>query len=30
MPPATEWADGAVEIVDNVASQKLRAGRPGG
>jgi methionine-rich copper-binding protein CopC len=26
----TEWADGAVEIVDNVASQKLRAGGPAG
>lgn len=26
----TEWADGAVEIVDNVASQKLRAGAPAG
>jgi methionine-rich copper-binding protein CopC len=25
-----EWADGAVEIVDNVASQKLRAGAPAG
>jgi MYXO-CTERM domain-containing protein len=26
----TEWADGAVEIVDNVASQKLKAGAPAG
>ncbi len=26
----TEWADGAVEIVDNVVSQKLRAGGPAG
>lgn len=26
----TEWADGAVEIVDNVASQKLLAGAPAG
>lgn len=25
-----EWADGAVEIVDNVASQKLKAGAPAG
>ncbi len=25
-----EWADGAVEIVDNVASQKLMAGAPAG
>ncbi|WP_045732790.1 copper resistance protein CopC [Pseudarthrobacter chlorophenolicus] len=25
-----EWADGAVEIVDNVASQKLRPGGPAG
>jgi methionine-rich copper-binding protein CopC len=25
-----EWADGNVEIVDNVASQKLRAGAPAG
>jgi methionine-rich copper-binding protein CopC len=25
-----EWADGAVEIVDNVASPKLRAGAPAG
>ena len=29
-PPATNWADGAVEIVDNVASQKLKAGAPAG
>lgn len=26
----TDWAEGAVEIVDNVASQKLRAGAPAG
>lgn len=26
----TEWADGSVEIVDNVVSQKLRAGGPAG
>jgi methionine-rich copper-binding protein CopC len=26
----TNWAEGAVEIVDNVASQKLRAGAPSG
>ena len=26
----TNWSDGAVEIVDNVASQKLRAGAPAG
>jgi len=26
----TEWAEGPVEIVDNVASQKLRAGGPAG
>ncbi|TLM87022.1 copper resistance CopC family protein [Pseudarthrobacter sp. NamE5] len=26
----TEWADGPVEIVDNIASQKLRAGGPAG
>ncbi len=26
----SEWADGAVEIVDNVASQKLKAGAPAG
>ncbi|WP_427134469.1 copper resistance CopC family protein [Pseudarthrobacter sp. S9] len=26
----TNWADGAVEIVDNVASQKLRSGAPAG
>ncbi|MET4591065.1 copper resistance CopC family protein [Arthrobacter sp. 754] len=26
----TEWADGAVEIVDNVASQKLKSGAPAG
>ncbi|VXC32742.1 Copper resistance CopC family protein [Arthrobacter sp. 9AX] len=26
----TEWADGTVEIVDNVASQKLKAGAPAG
>jgi copper resistance protein C len=26
----TEWADGPVEIVDNVASQKLKAGGPAG
>jgi methionine-rich copper-binding protein CopC len=26
----SEWAAGAVEIVDNVASQKLRAGAPAG
>ena len=26
----TNWADGAVEIVDNVASQKLKAGAPAG
>jgi methionine-rich copper-binding protein CopC len=26
----TNWAEGAVEIVDNVASQKLRAGAPAG
>ena len=26
----TEWADGAVQIVDNVATQKLRAGGPAG
>ncbi|HEY8701108.1 MAG TPA: copper resistance CopC family protein [Arthrobacter sp.] len=25
-----EWADGAVDIVDNVASQKLKAGAPAG
>jgi methionine-rich copper-binding protein CopC len=25
-----QWADGAVEIVDNVASQKLKAGAPAG
>jgi methionine-rich copper-binding protein CopC len=25
-----EWAEGAVEIVDNVASQKLKAGAPAG
>jgi methionine-rich copper-binding protein CopC len=25
-----EWADGAVEIVDNVASQQLKAGAPAG
>jgi methionine-rich copper-binding protein CopC len=25
-----EWADGAVEIVDNVASEKLKAGAPAG
>lgn len=25
-----EWADGALEIVDNVASQKLRGGAPAG
>jgi methionine-rich copper-binding protein CopC len=25
-----EWADGAVEIVDNVASQRLKAGAPAG
>ncbi|MEO8282559.1 MAG: copper resistance CopC family protein [Pseudarthrobacter sp.] len=25
-----EWADGGVEIVDNVASQKLKAGAPAG
>jgi methionine-rich copper-binding protein CopC len=25
-----EWADGAVQIVDNVASQKLKAGAPAG
>jgi methionine-rich copper-binding protein CopC len=25
-----EWADGAVEIVDNVASQKLKGGAPAG
>lgn len=26
----TNWADGAVQIVDNVASQKLKAGAPAG
>lgn len=26
----TNWSDGAVEIVDNVASQKLKAGAPAG
>lgn len=26
----TEWAEGPVQIVDNVASQKLRAGAPAG
>ncbi|MFP5311078.1 MAG: copper resistance protein CopC [Actinomycetes bacterium] len=26
----TEWADGAVQIIDNVASQKLRSGGPAG
>jgi copper resistance protein C len=26
----SEWADGAVEIVDNVASQKLKSGAPAG
>lgn len=26
----TDWADGAVEIVDNVASQKLKTGAPAG
>ncbi|WP_457965324.1 copper resistance protein CopC [Arthrobacter sp. D1-29] len=26
----TEWADGAVEIVDNVVSQKLKGGAPAG
>jgi methionine-rich copper-binding protein CopC len=26
----TEWAEGPVEIVDNVASQKLKAGAPAG
>ena len=26
----TNWADGGVEIVDNVASQKLKAGAPAG
>ena len=26
----TEWADGSVQIVDNVASQKLRPGGPAG
>ena len=26
----TDWADGKVEIVDNVASQKLREGAPAG
>ena len=26
----TNWADGAVEIVDNVASQKLKTGAPAG
>ncbi|WP_258804674.1 copper resistance CopC family protein [Pseudarthrobacter sp. NS4] len=26
----TEWAEGPVEIIDNVASQKLRAGGPAG
>lgn len=26
----TNWADGAVQIVDNVASQKLRSGAPAG
>jgi methionine-rich copper-binding protein CopC len=26
----TEWADGAVQIVDNVATQKLRSGGPAG
>ncbi|HEX9226344.1 MAG TPA: copper resistance CopC family protein, partial [Arthrobacter sp.] len=26
----TNWADGAVEIVDNVASQKLKPGAPAG
>ncbi|MCU1517007.1 MAG: copper resistance protein CopC [Pseudarthrobacter sp.] len=29
-PTGSEWADGAVEIVDNVASQKLKAGAPAG
>ncbi|MDZ4092917.1 MAG: copper resistance protein CopC [Arthrobacter sp.] len=29
-PAGTNWADGAVEIVDNVASQKLKAGAPAG
>jgi methionine-rich copper-binding protein CopC len=29
-PSGTEWADGAVEIVDNVASQKVKAGAPAG
>ncbi len=26
----TNWSDGAVQIVDNVASQKLKAGAPAG
>jgi len=29
-PAGTDWADGAVQIVDNVASQKLKAGAPAG
>ena len=29
-PAGTDWADGPVEIVDNVASQKLKAGAPAG
>src|SRR5688500_14993578 len=29
-PAGTDWADGKVEIVDNVASQKLREGAPAG
>lgn len=29
-PAGTDWADGAVQIVDNTASQKLKAGAPAG
>jgi len=29
-PTGANWADGAVEIVDNIASQKLKAGAPAG
>lgn len=29
-PAGTDWADGKVEIVDNVATQKLREGAPAG
>src|SRR5688572_6372422 len=29
-PAGTDWADGKVQIVDNVATQKLREGAPAG